>query len=56
MHFAVGGLANTTNGEFELSGTVYYVNKKFMGGVGVTENRIFLSIGVNPDFINGKTK
>lgn len=56
LHFAVGGLANTTNGEFELSGTVYYVSKKFMGGVGVTENRIFLSIGVNPDFINGKTK
>jgi hypothetical protein len=52
FHFAFGGLANTTNGTLELSGNVFIVNDKFMGGVGFTKNRVFFSVGVNPDFIN----
>lgn len=52
IHFAVGGLANTTNGTLEVSGNFYLIFKKVTGGIGVTQNRLLFSIGVNPDFIN----
>jgi hypothetical protein len=52
IHFAVGGLANTTNGTFEVSGNLYLIFKDFTGGIGVTQNSVLFSFGVNPDFIN----